>query len=289
MKNIFKGRFWKYGKWFAVLFFAMLIFRLVYGYVASNLSQGSDYSSDYFDRVENLRKNYASEKQFLKNDVGQQASLASAQKYEKTASLKSKSVAFDEGVKEINLETKKFEGVVQYEKNTGNKGNREIHLVIGISPSRFDSFYVRIQQIGDIKSKEVTKVDKTNEYRQLNAKKASLEKTLFSLNELKAKGGVISDYVALHDKILEIETQLQELGVELGNFDTENEFCTVKFSLYEGATQKGIPFIQRLKVALEWTIEYYAYLIIGLFGAAVTVLLLLLIIDKLNVLKVLNK
>lgn len=286
MKNIFKGRFWKYGKWFVVLFFAMLIFRLVYGYIASNLSQGSDYSSDYFDRVENLRKNYASEKQYLRNDVPQNAS---AQKYEKTASIKSKSVQFDEGVKEINSETRKFGGVVQYEKNTGNKGNREIHLLIGINPDKFDSFYVKIQHIGDVKAKEVTKVDKTNEYRQLNAKKASLEKTLFSLNELKAKGGVISDFVALHDKILEIETQLQALGVELGNFDTENEFCTVKFSLYEGATQKGVPFIQRLKVALEWTIEYYAFLVIGLFAAAVTVLFLLLIIDKLNVLKVLNK
>ncbi len=30
------------------------------------LSQGGDYSSDYFDGVANLRKNYASEKQFLK-------------------------------------------------------------------------------------------------------------------------------------------------------------------------------------------------------------------------------
>ncbi len=139
------------------------------------------------------------------------------------------------------------------------------------------------------KSKEVTKVDKTNEYRQLNAKKASLEKTLLSLNELKAKGGVISDFVALHDKILEIETQLQALGVELGNFDTENEFCTVKFSLYEGATHKGVPFIQRLKVALEWTIDYYAVLMVCLFGAALTVLFLLLILDKLNVMKVLNK
>nr|GFD12335.1 hypothetical protein [Tanacetum cinerariifolium] len=101
---------------------------------------------------------------------------------------------------------------------------------------------------------EITKVDKTNEYRQLNAKKVSIEKTLASLNELKSKGGQISDFVSLNDKILEIEEKLQELGVELGNFDAENEFCTVKFSLYEGATEKSISFIHRLKVALEWTI-----------------------------------
>ncbi|WP_315816340.1 hypothetical protein [Paraflavitalea speifideaquila] len=115
-----------------------------------------------------------------------------------------------------------------------------------------------------------------------------MEKTLFSLNELKAKGGVISDYVALHDKILEIETQLQALGVELGNFDTENEFCTVRFSLYEGATEKGIGFLQRLKVALEWTIQFYTILVIGLLGAGIGVLILLIIVEKLNLLKTLS-
>ncbi|WP_315816341.1 DUF4349 domain-containing protein [Paraflavitalea speifideaquila] len=165
MKSVLKGRFWKYGKWFIVLFFVMLGLRLLYGYVATSLSQGGDYSSDYFSQVENLRKNYASEKQMFKTDAGQQATQASAQKYEKTASIKSKSVRFEEGVKEITTETKRYEGVVQYEKNTGNKGNREIHLVIGISPVKFDSFYVQLQGIGDVKSKEVTKVDKTNEYR----------------------------------------------------------------------------------------------------------------------------
>ncbi|WP_276482691.1 DUF4349 domain-containing protein [Paraflavitalea pollutisoli] len=289
MTNIFKGRFWKYGRWFVVLFFALLALRLAYGYVASGLSQSGDDAGNYFDRIENLRKNYASEKQLIQHDVPADGMGVSSQKYEKTASIKSKSTQFEEGLKQINADIKQFGGVIQYEKNTGNKGSREVHLLIGIVPDKFDAFYEKIQQIGDVKARQVTKVDKTNEYRQLNARKASLEKTLASLNELKAKGGVISDYVTLHDKILEIESQLQELGVELGNFNTENEFCTVKFSLYEGATQKGIPFLQRLKVALEWTIEYYVYLMIGLCGATITVLFILLIVDKLGVMKILNK
>jgi uncharacterized protein YfcZ (UPF0381/DUF406 family) len=101
-----------------------------------------------------------------------------------------------------------------------------------------------------IRSTEITKIDKTNEYRQLNAKKASLEKTLASLQELKSKTGVIDDFISLNYKILEIETQMQELGVELGNFDAENEFCTIKFSLYEGAAAKSLNFIERFKIAL---------------------------------------
>lgn len=58
------------------------------------------------------------------------------------------------------------------------------------------------------------------------------------MNDLKAKGGQIADYVALNDRILEVEEKAQELGVELGNFDAENQLCTVKLSMYEGATEK---------------------------------------------------
>ena len=44
--------------------------------------------------------------------------------------------------------------------------------------------------------------------------------------------------MGLENRILEIEQQLQGLGVSLGNFDDENEFCTVHFSLLEGKEVK---------------------------------------------------
>ena len=158
-------------------------------------------------------------------------------------------------------------------------------MLIGVNPNSFDSFYVATQKIGTIRAKEITKFDKTNEYRKLNAKKISLETTLSSLNELKSKAGQIGDFVTLHDKILEIETQLQELGVELGDFDTENEFCTVRFSLYEGATEKKISAFKRIKIALEWAVHYYAILVFSLFGVACVSFLFLLIVDRWNILK----
>jgi hypothetical protein len=265
----------------------MLLFRLIYGYVITDMSAGNDYSNNFFSSVENLRKNYASDNNIMKmkTDVAQQANIASAQKYEKTATVKSKTSQFEKDVADIKRMTALFAGVIQYEQNTGNKGSRQMHWLIGVNPAKFDSFYLKIQGIGQVRSMEITKIDKTNEFRQLNAKKASLEKTLSSLNELKSRGGAISDYVSLHDKILEIETQLQELGVELGNFDTENEFCTVRFSLYEGAPDKKISFMRRLKVALEWTIKYYAVLMISLLALLATIFILLLVIDKLKLIK----
>ena len=112
---------------------------------------------------------------------------------------------------------------------------------------------------------------------------ASLEKTLASLNDLKSKGGAISDFVRLHEKILEIETQIQELGVDLGNYNTENEFCTLRFSLYEGSPGRKMGFFHRAKIALEWTLQYYALLVVGLAGVLICGYLLVLILDKLKI------
>lgn len=281
----FKQRFWKCAKWFGGLFILMLLFRLMYGYIGNDVAYGSEYSDDFFSSVGSLRKNYASEKMQIKQGSIQPSNMPVSQKYEKTATVKSKTSQFEKDINNIKKEATLFEGVIQYEQNTGNKGSRQIHLLIGVNPEKFDSFYATIQHIGVVRSMEITKIDKTNEYRQLNAKKASLEKNLTSLNELKSRGGAIGDYIQLHDKILEIETQMQELGVELGNFDTENEFCTVRFSLYEGAPEKKVTIARRVKVALEWTIKYYAVLTFTLLGLVATIFILLLVIDKLKIIK----
>src|SRR5688572_26799784 len=139
MKQTFRKRLWKSGKWFGVLFFLMLLFRLMYGYVITDMTSGSDYTNNFFSSVENLRKNYASDnnKMMMKPDVAQQASFASAQKYEKTATVKSKTTQFEKDVESIQKLTTLFAGVIQYEQNTGNKGSRQIHWLIGINPEKF--------------------------------------------------------------------------------------------------------------------------------------------------------
>ncbi len=290
MTTNFRTRFWRISKWFGGLFILLFIFRLVYGYVATDTNTGNDYSDNFFSSIDNLRKNYASEKIAMKGgDVQVASNIASNQKYEKTASMKLKTSEFDNDEKQLKAKSKSFNAVIQYEQNLGQKGNRQIHLLIGVNPNLFDSLYFELKKIGVLRSTEITKVDKTNEYRQLNAKKASIEKTLQSLNDLKAKGGQIADFVALNDKILEIEEKAQELGVELGNFDTENEFCTIKLSMYEGATEKNISFIHRVKVALEWTIKYFAIIAVTTLVLTCTIFVFILIIDKLNVISAINK
>ncbi|WP_295119854.1 DUF4349 domain-containing protein [uncultured Chitinophaga sp.] len=291
MQTLFKTRFRRLALWAAAAFIIMFLFRLLYGYAYQGVG-GSDLNltSDYFDGLSNLRRNYASEKLSLKESgavrLEGSPNPPSNQKYEKTASLRSQSADFENDARKIRQATESFRAIVQYEQAMGLKGKRELHLMIGVNPAAFDSFYMAMQKIGDIKANEITKVDKTNEYRQLNAKKASLEKTLASLMELKSRGGgAISDLVGLHDKIMEIESLMQELGVELGNFNTENEFCTVKLSIYEGkpAATKDVSFMQRAKVALEWTLKWYLVLMAAIAFASLSILFIIYIADKLKI------
>ena len=99
--------------------------------------------------------------------------------------------------------------------------------------------------------------------------------------DLKSKGGRIDEYMQLENRILEIEQQLQGLGVSLGNFDDENEFCTVKVLLSEGKVI-DISIMQRIKVALEWTIKTYLMLMSTLTFMSLFGYLLLLSIEKIK-------
>lgn len=288
MTATFKKSFRKLFLWSITIFICLFALRLLYGYFATNARQGGDFSENFFSGLNDLRKNYASEK-IRMNNVQMQSDIASTQKFERTATIKTKTSEYDTDEKLIKDKTKAFNAVIQYEQNVGQKSNRQLHLLIGVSPNLFDSFHVALQKIGTLKGLEITKVDKTNEYRQLNAQKASIEKTLLSLNELKSKTGQIADFVTLNDKILEVEGRLQSLGVELGNFDSENEFCTVKLSLYEGAAERGVSFIQRLKVAFEWTVKYYAVLVVAALALTVLIFLSLLVIDKLKLITVVTR
>lgn len=287
MTTNFKTRSRKLFVWASVLFVAMFAYRIIYGYVEpstrSNVLSPAVLEDSYGSSFENTRKNYASEKIVTKNSAPQAIAIAASQKFEKTASIRSRTSEFGKDEARVKQMTKDYNAVIQYEQQNGQPGDRQVHLLIGVIPDKFDSFYADIQKIGIIKSHEITKVDKTNEYMKLNAQKASLENTLRSLTELKSKGGQLSDLVALHDKILEIEERIQGLGVELGNFDPENEFCTIKLSMYESDAPKGITVMRRIKVALEWTIKYYSVTVFTILGLSLTVLIILAIVDKLKV------
>lgn len=285
----FRKRFRKALLALLALFAVLFVFRIIYGYNKTSSNQG-DGEALYFQTVSSVKRNFASKEYRMKSEqVAGQASVVTVdQKYEKIAEVSSKSAKFSEEEKLVRTNIDDNNAIIQFEQKSGNDGSRRLYLQIGVPPENFDTLYSNLIKIGKVHSKQITKKDKTNEYKELNAKKASLEKTLHSLVELKSKGGKIEEYVELENRILNIEEQLQELGVNLGDFDDENEFCTVQFSLAEGKEVK-ISFIHRLKVALEWTVKIYLQLVVALFFVAICAYLFLLIADKLKVFEKLLK
>lgn len=278
MKPFVKKRFQKTVGLLFALFVVLFIFRLIYGYNTVTEPTVSTVFQEMVDISVGVRKNYASKKYQLNSGL---SPTSVDQKYEKIADINTVSTKFDQEEKQIRAQVKDFEGLIQFENKSGNKGHRRLNLIIGIPPENFDAIYHNLIKIGKTQSKQITKTDKTNEYKELNARKASLEKVRNSLIELKNKGGRIDEYMQLENRILDIEQQLQELGVSLGNFDEENEFCTVKMDLSEGMiTETGM--LQRVKVALEWAIKYYALLLVALSFAALFAYLLLLSLEKIK-------
>ena len=287
MKQTFKKRLRKVIFWLLIIFLILFIFRLIYGY--TNTFDNTPNQTQFFESISNTKRNYASKQYKVKSNTTNQSPVKVDQKYEKIAEINTKSSEFDKEEKQSRNEINKFNALIQFEQKSGNKGYRKLNLVIGVPPENFDSLYNQLIKIGTVQAKQITKKDKTNEYKELNAKKSSLEKIRTSLIDLKSKGGKIEEYMDLENRILEIEQQLQGLGVSLGDFDDENEFCTVQFSLLEGKEIK-IGLMQRIKVALEWTVIIYLRIMATLFFLTLFAYLLLLGIEKLKVLeKIINK
>ena len=282
MKATLKKKLKKRIIWLVLIFLGLFIFRLIYGYTKT--FEDSPNQTQFFENISSSKKNYASKKYKVRSNTVGQASIKVDQKYEKIAEIKTKTSTFEQEEKLTRNKIKKFNSLIQFEQKSGNKGHRKLNLLIGVPPENFDSLYIQLIKIGKVQAKQITKKDKTNEYKELNAKKKSLEKIRTSLIELKTKGGKIDEFMDLENRILEIEQQLQGLGVSLGDFDDENEFCTVQFSLNEGKKIK-IGTMTRIKVALEWTVNIYLRLMTTFFFITLFAYLLLLGIEKFKILE----
>jgi len=280
MKQTFNKRLKKLIFWLIVIFIALFIFRLIYGYTKT--FDETPNQTQFFENISNSKRNYATKQYEVKSSTTNQSAIKVDQKYEKIAEIKTKSSNFEKEEKTSRETIKNLDALIQFEQRSGNKGYRKLNLAIGVPPENFDALYNQLITIGKVQAKQITKKDKTNEYKELNAKKQSLEKIRTSLIELKSKSGRIDEYMGLENRILEIEQQLQGLGVSLGDFDDENEFCTVQFSLLEGKEIK-IGLLQRIKVALEWTVKIYLRIMTTLFFLTLFAYLLLLGIDKLKI------
>ncbi|MCC6370122.1 MAG: DUF4349 domain-containing protein [Bacteroidia bacterium] len=286
-----KKRAFKIALYFFAGFILFFSFRFLYSKAEHDYYDEEEGFFDMFESSSSLRKNYASDSYKYKSSkegavIGQGTGVVSVdQKYEKIASIASKTEKYDDIEKQVRGQLKAFNTVIQFEQKSGNKGNRSLVLMIGVKPESFDSLYAKLKLLATNKKAEITKIDKTNEFKALNARKQSLEKTRNALIALKSQNGKIEEFIALEERILSIEDTLQFLGVSLGDFDLENEFCTIRYSLSESKPKAKMSFLHRAKVSLEWSIQFYLSFVFMLLIVFACSYLLLFITDKFKIIQ----
>ena len=287
----FKSRVVRLTLIFFLGYFLLFLLRLGYGYLmmpngpADDAYQRGYGASSVFENDASIKKNYVSTSKAVMNPQGLPAELS--QKYEKKGIVAAQTREFESDEKKTRTLISQFGGMVQHERGSGISGSRQLHFSIGVPPASFDELFQAMHGIGRVTSSNVTRIDKTNEFLALKARKVSLEKTLQGLIALKEQNGTVPDFIQLQNRILDIEQQLQNLGVDLGEFDETNSFCTVNLSLYEMEGQKirHISLTHRVKTALVWSTGFYFMLLGGIFFVGLCSFIVLLVVDRLKLLQ----
>jgi len=257
-----------------------VLFLLIYGgriiYELNTPARGPGYGAspnatiDYAGSAlspSSLNVNYASERVYFTADTGAEQFIE--QKYEKTADISTLSTDFDADSTKVYKIIDDNGALIQQENKSGLEGKRSMNLIIGVKPDNFEKVADQISKIGEIQSTNTTKTDRTAQYRQMIADRGKLEATKESYIALRSKGGSIYEMLQLEQSIIEIEGQILNQNVSLGDFSDENSLCTVNFSIAEKAAPKnnGRSFSAVLWSALMWSC--LCYLAVMLFIALV--------------------
>ena len=260
-----------------LMFLTLLGGRLLFGY--ATYPDGYEQRSSGYSNISDFelaRKNYASSKggkgEKGSGSVSRSSTTAVDQKYEKVGSIANITEEYEKNENALYTLIKDEALMIQLEQKSGLPKARKLNIALGVIPDKFEATIEQLKKIGTVRRIQIDKKDKTNEYKKLEARRVSLQKARESLMALKQVGGDVKDMIELTNRLLVIENDIQGLGVSLGEFDENNEFCTVKFILKEvpKATYKKLSFTHRLHVAAVWAtnifLSFWAMLAISLLG-----------------------
>lgn len=242
---------------FAILYIVIFAARVSYEFTAGAGSQapGVNYpaANTAANEMRSVTNNYASLKMEYSVDGAGMSVLD--QKYERIASIVARSVNYDSDMAAFGAALDEHRAVVQMENRSGLSGSRRAVFTIGVRPESFDAMGGAVSKIGRLVSSTTTKTDKTYEYRQALAEKETLERRRSGYEGLRSNGGSIPDLLQLEEKIIEVEAQIQQQMILLGEFSDENALCTINYTIYEGREQGSLVKIWN---ALGWTTAVYA-------------------------------
>ncbi len=272
-----------------VLFVVLFAFRFVNELSSSSsdsvfgatlTNQNAVFSQSSSDIPYAKTRNYYESKRIELPQAGS-ANQVIDQKYERVATMSAASAQFEKDELLIRGIIEKYQAIVQQEDSTGLEGSRFFQLSIGVLPDNFEAMVSAFKGVGKLLSFNITKTDRTADYQALQAKRISLEKTLEGLKALRQANANLADLITLENNILEIEGQIQELGISLGDFGENNSFSTIHISITESsAPASSVNVLAAALDAFGWTVWTYCGVLVGLLLGALALLLCGIIIEK---------
>lgn len=198
--------------------------------------------------------------------------------YEKVAAMAARTRDYDADEKKVRDIIRDNQGLVQQEEKDGLKGARIVTLTLGVVPDRFDAVVNGLKGIGELVSFRTTKTDKTQDCESLKAQRASLEKNRNDLVALKSAGGKIKDLLGLQGKIFNLEKEIEDLGIEIGQYESATGFCTALLTLKEigpGTSPWLLAF-----AAFDWTLDTCLPLLLWVFFISLALLFINWVVGK---------
>lgn len=189
--------------------------------------------------------------------------------YEKTGQISSGSTNFTDDEERVRKAIVTHKSVIFDEKASGIAPERKLSLGISVPPERFDSLLEELTHVGQLRAINVEQKDRTGEFRRLHAQRQSLKKYQEAILKLRvANKPSIDDALKLEQKILEIEKDIQTLGVQLGDLLGKEPFYNlfIAFQEYPSGSRldRTLTVARRLESGFIWAIGWWFMAILGL-------------------------
>ena len=202
-------------------------------------------------------------------DLVRAGNLSRLEVLEETATANATSTTFDADKEKFLNVVSQRKGKILHERSQGLSPHRSLSMTIGVSADSFQATVQDLKAIGTLTALTVTRTDRTEEFRALLAKKQSSEKYSESLSKLRqAPAGGVQDLIKLEEKILEVQREIENASMRLGDFTPDESLSNIAYTLAESQGVPAYRLDDRALDSMSWAGVVYAYLIgaiVGLF------------------------
>jgi hypothetical protein len=202
-------------------------------------------------------------------EILEQAGGDKIEVYEKTAQLTSGTSAFSADEAWVRQAVATHKAVIFSERANGLAPDRVLALGIRVLPDHFDALLDELSRVGQLGSISVVQQDRTGEFRHLHAQRQSLQKHQEALLKLRGAGRLsVEEALKLEQRLLEVEKDVQSIGVQLGDLLSKEPSYNLFLTLqeYQPGDRRDPNFTigRRLGNALLWALGWWLVAALGI-------------------------